>query len=136
MLMCSISTAYVCVVAPQVHPRGGFTQGHADPGGCVSDDLMIHPLQSDFIFFCAPDGPDANSLTGCIPLGAAAALCSRLPLRPCDTDDTKRNQCVGQAHHLQPGCIFLWFKYLSLEERRVSLEIFCISIILIGKILT
>lgn len=26
----------------QVHPGGGVTEGHADPGGCVSDDLMIH----------------------------------------------------------------------------------------------
>lgn len=62
----------VSAITHQVHPGGGLTQGHADPGGCVSDDLMIHPLQSDFIFFGVPEGPDANPLTGLIPLGAAA----------------------------------------------------------------
>lgn len=72
--MCLVATTYVCVsaITHQVHPGGGLTQGHADPGGCVSDDLMIHPLQSAFIFFGVPEGPDANPLTGLIPLGAAA----------------------------------------------------------------
>lgn len=53
----------VSVITHQVHPGGIVTQGHADPGGCVSDDLVIHLLQSDLIFFCAPEGPDANSVT-------------------------------------------------------------------------
>ena len=58
--MCVCVCMCVSVITHQVHSGGGITQGHADPGGCVSDDLMIHPLQSDFIFFYAPEGPDAN----------------------------------------------------------------------------
>lgn len=53
----------VSVITHQVHSGGSFTQGHADPGGCVSDNLMIHLLQSDFVSFCEPEGPDASSLT-------------------------------------------------------------------------
>ena len=77
------STCLTCVcvsyITHQVHSGGSVTQGHADPGGCVSGDLMIHPLQSDFLFFYAPGGPHANTLTVLILLGAAA-LCSCVTL--------------------------------------------------------
>lgn len=84
---------FVSVITHQVHSGGSVTQGHADLGGCVSDDFMIHPLQSDFIFFCVPEGPDANSLTDLTPLGDAT-LCSRLPKCLCDTDKQKSSQCI------------------------------------------
>lgn len=63
LFICSTYTTYVClsVITHQVHSGGGVTQGHADRSGCVSDNPMIHPLQSDFIFFCLPKGPDALS---------------------------------------------------------------------------
>lgn len=79
--MCSISSTVVCiaVVTHQVHSGGGVTQGHADPGGCVSDDLMIHVLQSDFILFFVPDGPlralfDWPRAAGCCCAVLTAAL--------------------------------------------------------------
>lgn len=83
--VCSICTICLCVsgITHQVHSGGGVTQGHADPSGCVSDILMIHTLQSDWICFCTPGGPDANSVTGLIPLGAAG-------LRSCVTLTNKK----------------------------------------------
>lgn len=36
------STFPVSVVTHQVHSGGSVTQGHADPGGRVSDDLLSH----------------------------------------------------------------------------------------------
>lgn len=69
----------ISVVTHQVHSGGSVTQGHADPGGCVSDDVMIHLLPSDFIFFFAPDGPmvalfDWPHAAGCCCTVLTAAL--------------------------------------------------------------
>lgn len=59
--VCSPISLFVSCITHQVHSGGGVTQGHADPGRCVSDNLMIHILQSDWIFCDTPGGPDANS---------------------------------------------------------------------------
>lgn len=59
----NVHDLYVSVITHQVHSGGSVTQGHADPGGCVSDNLMIHPLQSDLILCFPSDGPDTNSVT-------------------------------------------------------------------------
>lgn len=53
----SLSTEYprpsccLTVITHQVHSGRSVTQGHADPGGRVSDDLVIHyTLFSHFVF--------------------------------------------------------------------------------------
>lgn len=83
MCVYSISTTFVCVIVSvithQVHSGGGVTEGHADPGGCVSDDLMIHLLESDFIFFFVHQKALLIAvLTGLTPLGAVLAAASAL----------------------------------------------------------
>lgn len=106
----------VSVITHQVHSGGSVTQGHADPGGCVSDNPMIHLLQSDFICFRAPGGPDASSENRPHPAGR----CSDAPATHVTLMNKKQPVCRATSSvpvHLFLLVIFalkvlgVWIRY-------------------------
>lgn len=93
----------VSVITHQVHSGGSVTQGHADPGGCVSDNPVIHLLQSDFLCFCVPEGPDACSENRPHPAGR----CSDVPAILVTLMNKKQSVCWATSSllvHLFSSC--------------------------------